>query len=201
MCVAGTPPPSSQGPPMAPAEGGPKILKCKSSWHRRRRSKTLAVSLKHWKRRRGGGPGGGGVTPLLLRCTAVLIPPPAFAPLPIPLRYAEATLCGGDHGMQMGVHPSYHGPRTPASPPEPPSPAVACAAASAERPRCEKTTIWHGGRAGGGGGGGVGLLDQQVTAQLPALVQSPTAGGRPSTPLHHLSQVASNRQQLAGGGA
>ena len=39
---------------MAPAEGGPKILKVQSSWHRRRRSKTLAVSLKHWKGRRGG---------------------------------------------------------------------------------------------------------------------------------------------------
>ena len=54
-------PPSSQGPPMVPAEGGPKIFEL--SWHR---SKLLAVSLKHRKvRRRGGGgsrggPGGGG---------------------------------------------------------------------------------------------------------------------------------------------
>ena len=31
----------------------------KSSWHRRRRSKNLAVSLKRWKGRRGGGLGGG----------------------------------------------------------------------------------------------------------------------------------------------
>ena len=42
------------------------ILKLKSSWHRRRRSKILAVSLKHWKGRTGGGP---------LRRTAVLIHP------------------------------------------------------------------------------------------------------------------------------
>ena len=68
--LAGTPP-SSQGPRMVPAEGRPKILKRKSSWHRRRRSKIVPVSLKHWKRRRGGG--SGKVPPLLLRCTAVLI--------------------------------------------------------------------------------------------------------------------------------
>ena len=43
------------GPAMVPAEGGPNILKLKSSWHRSRRSKILAVSLKHWKGR--GGPG------------------------------------------------------------------------------------------------------------------------------------------------
>ena len=51
-------PPSSQGPPVVPAEGaegGPKkiFLKRKSSWHRRRRTKILAVSLKHWKGRCG----------------------------------------------------------------------------------------------------------------------------------------------------
>ena len=51
-------PPSSYGPPMVPTEGGPKNLKRKSSWHRRCRSKILAVSLKHYKRRRGGGRGG-----------------------------------------------------------------------------------------------------------------------------------------------
>ena len=66
--MAGTP--SSQGPPMVPAESGPKNLKLKSSWPRRRRSKILTVSLKHWK-----GRGGGGLPPLLLRCTAVLIHP------------------------------------------------------------------------------------------------------------------------------
>ena len=43
---------------MVPAKGGPKILKLKSSWHRRRRSKILAVSLKHWKGKTGGHPGG-----------------------------------------------------------------------------------------------------------------------------------------------
>ena len=60
---------------MVPAEGEPKILKLKSSWHRRPRSQVLAVSLKHWKGRRGGGGGGGGYPPLLLRCTAVLMHP------------------------------------------------------------------------------------------------------------------------------
>ena len=40
---------------MVPAEGGLKILKLRSSWHRRRRSKILDVSLEHWKGRRGGG--------------------------------------------------------------------------------------------------------------------------------------------------
>ena len=62
--------PSSLGPPLppvVPTEGGPKFFKLKSSWRRRRRSKILAVNLKHWKGRRGGrekgGPGGGGLTP------------------------------------------------------------------------------------------------------------------------------------------
>ena len=41
-------------PPTVPTEGEPRILKLPSSWHRRRRSKILAFSLKHWKGRRGG---------------------------------------------------------------------------------------------------------------------------------------------------
>ena len=54
-------PPFSQSPPTVPAEGGPKVLKLKSSWQRRFRSKmTLAVSRKHWKGRRGGGSRRGG---------------------------------------------------------------------------------------------------------------------------------------------
>ena len=54
---------------MVPAKGGPKF-----SWHRRRRSKILAVSLKHWKGRRGGGVTGvQEPPPPLLRCTAVLV--------------------------------------------------------------------------------------------------------------------------------
>ena len=71
--MAGTPPlPRS---PMSPpkAEGGPKIFKLTSSWRRRGRSTSLAVSLKHWKGRRGGGEWGLGGGGLLLRCTAVLI--------------------------------------------------------------------------------------------------------------------------------
>ena len=47
----------SLGPPMVPAERGPKIVKHKSSWPR---SKILAVSLKHWKGRSGGGGGSRG---------------------------------------------------------------------------------------------------------------------------------------------
>ena len=75
--------PSSQGLRMVPAEGGQKILKRKSSWHRRRRSKLLAVSLNHWKER--GRRGGGGGTPPL--------PPAVYgrsnASLPRPLTLAQ----------------------------------------------------------------------------------------------------------------
>ena len=70
-------PPSSQGPPKVPAEGGPKIFNLKSSWHRRGRSKTLAVSLKHWKGRRGGGPGGGGAPPAVYGRSNTVRGPPA----------------------------------------------------------------------------------------------------------------------------
>ena len=61
-------PPPPRVPLWSPAKGGPNILKPKSSWHRRRRSRIGAVSLKHWKGRRRGG-----VPPLLLRCMAGLI--------------------------------------------------------------------------------------------------------------------------------
>ena len=54
-----TPPPPSV-PLWSPPKGDRKILKRKSSWHRRRRSKILAVSLKHCKRRREGGRGSKG---------------------------------------------------------------------------------------------------------------------------------------------
>ena len=67
------PSPSSEGPPVVPAEGGPKILKRKSSWHRRGRSKTLASNIgMGGGEEREGGPGGE-APPLLLRCTAVLV--------------------------------------------------------------------------------------------------------------------------------
>ena len=58
---------------MVRAGGRPEILKLKSSWHRRRQSKNLAVSLRHEKG--GGGYRGGGSPPPLRRCTAVLIHP------------------------------------------------------------------------------------------------------------------------------
>ena len=58
---------------MVPGEGEPKSFELKSSWHQRRWSKILPVSLKHLKEWGGGG-GSRGVPPLLLlRCTAVLI--------------------------------------------------------------------------------------------------------------------------------
>ena len=52
------PPPPPRVPLWSPAEGGPKVLRRKSAWHRRRRSKNvgLAVSLKHWKGRSRGTP-------------------------------------------------------------------------------------------------------------------------------------------------
>ena len=98
------PPPPPRVPLWSPPEGGPKFLKRKSSWPRRRRSKILAVSLKHRKGRRGGLAPPPPPPLLLLRCTAVLIhrwrwgcvsaeersgaPLPSFpnAPLPLPGR-------------------------------------------------------------------------------------------------------------------
>ena len=104
-------PPSSQGPPMAPAEGGPNILKLQSSWHRRRRSKTLAVSLKHWKRTRGGGVMGGGTPPpLLLRCPGVPIHhrllgvlPPTLRPLLRHRPRAQSNACDGGARVSGGA--------------------------------------------------------------------------------------------------
>ena len=78
---------------MVSAEGGPKIFKPKSSWHRRRRSKILAVSLKHWKGRGGvrGFQAGGGVPPLLGRSSTSLGVPPGLSPAHAP--YSEGTPC------------------------------------------------------------------------------------------------------------
>ena len=91
---------------MSTPKGGRKILKRKSSWHRRRRSKILAVSLKHYKRRREGGRGSkgrevggsGAVPPLLLRCTAVLIhhctPPAPVIKHQNNVKHADPCCCG-----------------------------------------------------------------------------------------------------------
>ena len=45
-------PPSSQRPPMAPAEHGPKIVQLKRSWRQRRRSKILLPSARHLEKGR-----------------------------------------------------------------------------------------------------------------------------------------------------
>ena len=72
---------------MVPAEGGPKILKRKSSWHRRRRPKQNCGSQSQTLEGEEGGGVWGGVPPLLPRCTAVLIhhcPPPPHHPPAVP---------------------------------------------------------------------------------------------------------------------
>ena len=103
-------PPSSQGPPMVVAEGGPKYFKLQLSW---RRSKTLAVSLKHWKKRRGGGGGlkGGGVPPP---------PPTGHGPsnrsLVATLSIAPVLWCWGS---RRPVAPTHH--RSEGATPPPPS--------------------------------------------------------------------------------
>ena len=59
-------PPPPRVPLQSPPKAWPEILKLKPSWRQRRRSKILAVSLKHWKGRRGGGKEGlwgGGAPP------------------------------------------------------------------------------------------------------------------------------------------
>ena len=66
-------PPSSQGPPMVPPRRGPNILKRKSSWHRRRRSRTFGCQPQTSEGEGGGVHGEGVPPPLLLRCTAVLV--------------------------------------------------------------------------------------------------------------------------------
>ena len=66
-------PPSSDGPRMVIAEGGPKIFKLKYSWRQRRRSKIIACQPQTLEGEEGGrGPAGGNP---LLGCTAVPIHP------------------------------------------------------------------------------------------------------------------------------
>ena len=86
-------PPSSQGPPMVPTEGGPRIFKFKSSW---RQSKNVAVSLKHWKGWRGGGLWGG------------LTPPSSYGVRP----FKYITGGGGDgHRKRPRIGSHNSGPR------------------------------------------------------------------------------------------
>ena len=84
-------PPPPRVPLRSPLKAA-EIFTLKSSWHRRRRSKILAVSVKHRKGRRGGGRGGGGGGGLLLRCTAVLI---HHCPSPSPEARARYVAGGG----------------------------------------------------------------------------------------------------------
>ena len=88
---------------MAGTPGGPKILKLESSWHKRRRSKILAVRPKHWKGRRGGGSRGlggegGGVQ------GAVPPPPPGvYGHSNTPLR--THSLVTSDHASVLNTLP------------------------------------------------------------------------------------------------
>ena len=79
-------PPPPRVPLWSPPKAGRKILKLTSSWHRRHRSRILAVSLKHWKGRKGGGVWGGGLTPhppaVYGRSNTSLASGPTFAPPP-----------------------------------------------------------------------------------------------------------------------
>ena len=54
--------PSSLGLPMVPAEGGPKIFKLKSPWHRRPKQ-NFGCQPQILEGEEGGGPKGGGYTP------------------------------------------------------------------------------------------------------------------------------------------
>ena len=78
---------------MVPAKGGPKNLNLKSSWHRRRRSKILAVTLKHWKGRRGGSRG----------CTPRT--PPVYSRSNTSLGQVRPLLPGAGAGSSSTQHP------------------------------------------------------------------------------------------------
>ena len=136
-------PPSSQGPPMVPAKGGPKNLKLKSTWHRRRRRKILAVSLKHWKGRGGGVQGG--VPPPLLRCTAVLIhhcpQPRAGCPAPR-VQYYSAL----HHPHPLAAHPPSTTALLPPPPPSPPPDPTTAQPHDTTDPPMHRP-FWHEGNA------------------------------------------------------
>ena len=94
---------------MVPAKGGLKDLKRKSSWHQRRRSKILAVSLTHWK-----GGGGAGVSPpppavhgrsntSLPGAFSKFCPPPT--PSPAPTRPGHRLLLSDPFAVNNGPFP------------------------------------------------------------------------------------------------
>ena len=139
---------------MAPAEGGHKILKRKSSWHRRRRSKTLAVSLKHRKGRRGARGGGGGSAQGLGIWGGVGYPPPpptGYGRCNTPLACTASNwrsarpLFGGPHSHTVTpVFTTRRPPPLPTpwrasiprSPPPPPGVLGACACQDSNVPPC-----------------------------------------------------------------
>ena len=88
-------PSSSQGPPMVPAEGRLNFLKLKSSWHRRRQGKILAVILKHWKGRKGRGG---------WHKASVSICLPLAAPIGLSPRLI-LTLCGSERVLVVSTEP------------------------------------------------------------------------------------------------
>ena len=128
---------------MVPAEGGPKVLKLKSSWHRRRRSKILAASLKHWKRRSRGGypPSSCGVRPFYY------IPAP---PTPSPCTFNTDT---PQQSISLCAPVGHRVPRSRAAAPHRIAPPIVCPAGPVPRPNA-------GGRAGAARSHGVPVLRQ-----------------------------------------
>ena len=94
-------------PLWSPPKGGLKILKRKSSWHRRRRSRNVGCQPQTLEGEGGGS--GGGVPPLLLRCTAVPIhpwarslPPGGSAAMPPPPPSSEGDGAAAAHPHKPG---------------------------------------------------------------------------------------------------
>ena len=119
--MAGTPPPP-RVPLWSPLKAGRKFCKRESSWHRRHRSKILAVSLKHWKGRGGGGEGERG-----LAGTPLLPGSPYGPPPPPPAVYSRSSTSlpgpqprphGPGHTWSRAGGATWHAGQRPTSPPD-----------------------------------------------------------------------------------
>ena len=95
-------------PLWSPPKAGRNFLNLKSSWHRRRRSKILAVSLKHYKRRREGGRGSKGRE--VGRVRGGTLPPPTVYGRSNTSLGAEVQLDSG-RGGGLGQNPELHVPK------------------------------------------------------------------------------------------